>query len=195
MDVDRIQALVLTHLHGDHASGVEGLAFYFRYVLGRKLPVITHPTVEAKLWNHYLAGSMEWSLQEAGQPPVQRQQDEFIEWIPIAENQSLRYGPFTLQCRPTIHNIPTIALKIQAAGRTLGYSADTAFDASLLDWLSPTDAIIHEASGGFMHTSYETLLALPIALRAKIRLIHYPDNFNVESSAIEPLRQGKIYQL
>src|SRR5438105_2610969 len=66
LDVDRIQAVVLTHLHGDHASGVEGLAFYYRYVLGRKLPVITHPDVEALLWNKYLAGSMEWALQEVG---------------------------------------------------------------------------------------------------------------------------------
>jgi hypothetical protein len=195
MDVDRIQALVLTHLHGDHASGIEGLAFYFRYVLGRKLPVITHAAVEAKLWSQYLAGSMEWSLQEAGQPPVQRAYTDFIDWIPIVENQTLRHGPFQLQCRPTIHNIPTIALKIAAAGRTLGYSADTAFDSSLIDWLSPADSIIHEASGGFMHTPYETLLALPKNVRAKMSLIHYPDNFDVEAATIEPLRQGKIYQL
>src|SRR6202035_5619259 len=59
MDVDRIEALALTHLHADHASGVEGLAFYFRYVLGRKLPIITHPEVAEQLWSKHLAGSME----------------------------------------------------------------------------------------------------------------------------------------
>ncbi len=195
MDVDKIDAMVLTHLHGDHASGVEGLAFYFRYVLGRTLPIITHPTVAVPLWAKHLAGSMEWSVQEPGQPPVFRTADEFLEVIPLEENRTLKYGPFTLTCRPTIHNIPTIALKVQAAGRTLGYSADTAFDPSLIDWLAPADLIIHEASGGFMHTPYEDLLTLPPALRQKMLLTHYPDTFDVEASAIEPSAQGRIYEV
>jgi ribonuclease BN (tRNA processing enzyme) len=195
IDVDGIDGLVLTHLHGDHASGVEGLAFYYRFVLGRKLPVITHPDVEAKLWGQYLSGSMEWSRQADGLPPAQRQQSDFIDWIPIVETQTLRHGPFTLECRPTIHNIPTIALRIGAAGRTLGYSADTIFDPALIDWLASADAIVHEASGGFMHTPYESLLALPKQTRAKMRIVHYPDTFDVAKSQIEALRQGRLYQL
>src|SRR4029077_11384030 len=92
MDVDQLQALVLTHLHGDHASGVEGLAFYFRYVLGRKLPVITHPDIAAHLWTKHLAGSMEWSLQEVREPPIHHTADEFLEIIPLVENQTLLQG-------------------------------------------------------------------------------------------------------
>jgi ribonuclease BN (tRNA processing enzyme) len=193
MDVDRIGALILTHLHGDHASGVEGLAFYFRYVLGRRLPVITHPEIAAQLWCKHLAGGMEWSLQEAHKPPVQRMPDEFVEIIPLAESETLRWGPFSLSCRKTIHNIPTIALMVRAAGRTLGYSADTAYDPSLIDWLAPADLIVHEACGGFMHTPYEDLLTLSPELRAKMLILHYPDTFDVEASAIEPIRQGKMY--
>ncbi len=195
LDVDAIQALVLTHLHGDHASGVEGLAFYFRYVLGRKLPVITHPEVAASLWSKHLAGGMEWSVQEAGQPPVHRLSEEFLDIIPLDENQTLVQGPFRLRCRKTIHNIPTIALMIQAAGRSLGFSADTAYDPSLIDWLAGADFVVHEACGGFMHTPYEALLELPEDLRAKMRIFHYPDNFDVDGSALEPLRQGKIYPI
>jgi ribonuclease BN (tRNA processing enzyme) len=195
MDVDRIDALVLTHLHGDHASGVEGLAFYFRYVLGRKLPVITHPEIAERLWSKHLAGSMEWSLQEVGQPPSQRARDDFLEITLLEENQTLLQGPFDLSCRKTIHNIPTVAFKIRAAGRTLGYSADTAFDPSLVDWLSAADLVVHEASGGFMHTPYESLAALPADLRAKMLILHYPDTFDLDVSVIEPMRQGRIYQV
>src|SRR5437764_13310970 len=89
MDVDRMGALVLTHLHGDHASGVEGLAFYFRYILGRKLRVITHPDVAASLWDRHLAAGMEFSLQEPGRPPVQRRLSDFLEVTLIEEQQSL----------------------------------------------------------------------------------------------------------
>jgi phosphoribosyl 1,2-cyclic phosphodiesterase len=195
LDVDRLGALVLTHLHGDHASGVEGLAFYFRYVLGRKLPVITHPDIAAHLWTKHLAGSMEWSLQTVHEPPIRHTADEFLDIIPLVESQALAQGPFSLSCRKTIHNIPTIALIIRAAGRTLGYSADTAYDPSLIDWLSPADLIVHEACGRFMHTPYESLLALPQELRAKMRILHCPDSFDVGTSAIEALRQGEIYNV
>jgi ribonuclease BN (tRNA processing enzyme) len=195
MDVDRIEAIILTHLHGDHASGVEGLAFYFHYILGRKLPLITHPDVAALLWNKHLAGSMEWSVQHAHEAPIHRTLDDFIELRLLEENQTLVHGPFSLQCRKTIHNIPTISLKIEAAGRTLGYSADTAFDPTLIDWLACADRIVHEASGSFMHTPYESLLTLPQEVRRKMFILHYPDTFNVEASALEAMRQGKIYEI
>jgi len=118
MDVDQIQAVVLTHLHGDHASGVEGLAFYFRYVLGRKLPVITHPDVAAN------RGANTWPAHGVvppgrQQPPVLRSQDEFLEVIPLEENKrsSRPLQPFAA-ARPstTFHH----RLTIHAAGRTLG---------------------------------------------------------------------------
>jgi ribonuclease BN (tRNA processing enzyme) len=195
MDVDQLQALVLTHLHGDHASGVEGLAFYFRYVLGRKLPLITHPDVAAALWTKHLAGSMEWSLQQAHQAPAHRTLEDFIELIPLEENHSLRQGPFELTCRKTLHNIPTVAYTIQAEGRTLGHSADTAFDPLLIDWLAGADLIVHEACGGFMHTAYDDLLTLPDRVRQKMRILHFPDTFDVTASQIEPLHQGRIYSI
>ena len=195
MDVDRIDALVLTHLHGDHASGVEGLAFYFRYVLGRKLTVITHPDVADRLWSKHLAGGMEWSFQGVGQPPIQHTQDDFLEFILLEENQTVVQGPFAISGRKTIHSISTMAFKIHAAGRTLGYSADTAFDPSLVAWLAAADLVVHEAGAGFMHTPYESLAALPADLRAKMLILHYPDTFDREASVIEPMRQGKIYHV
>jgi ribonuclease BN (tRNA processing enzyme) len=195
MDIDQLQGLVLTHLHGDHASGVEGLAFYFRYVLGRKLPIITHPDVAAALWSKHLAGSMEWSLQQVDRAPTRRTMDDFIDLLSLEENQSLRQGPFELACRKTIHNISTVAYKIQAEGHTLGHSADTAFDLTLIEWLASADLIVHEACGGFMHTAYEDLLTLPQNVREKMRILHYPDTFDVTASLIEPLHQGMIYPI
>jgi ribonuclease BN (tRNA processing enzyme) len=195
LDVDQIGGLVLTHLHGDHASGVEGLAFYFYYVLGRRLRLITHPNVAESLWTKHLAGSMEWSVQEIDRPPAHRMVDDFLDIALLEENQTVLQGPFRLSCRKAIHNIPTIALKIEAAGRTLGYSADTAYDPSLIEWLGGADLIVHEACGGFMHTPYEALLALPEELRAKMLILHYPDTFDTKASAIEPMQQGRIYRV
>ena len=94
----------------------------------------------------------------------------------------------------TIHHIPTTAFRISAGGRTLGYSADTAWDPSLIEWLGAADLVFHETNHG-VHTPYEKLAALPAATRAKMRLIHYPDEFALAESAIEPLIEGRFYEV
>ena len=99
---------------------------------------------------------------------------------------------FAIECQKTIHHIPTTAFRIRAGGRCLGYSADTAFDPGLIEWLSAADLVVHETNLG-VHTPYERLAALPEALRARMRLIHYPDDFDTKVSVIEALRQGQRY--
>jgi hypothetical protein len=39
------------------------------------------------------------------------------------------------------------------------------------------------------------LAALPESLRSRMRLTHYPDDFDADSSVIESLRQGRIYEV
>ncbi len=194
LDAGNVSAVVLTHLHGDHASGLEIFAFYFHYALGgRRLPLLAHPSVSERLWSGHLAASMEWSISAAGQPPERREFDHFFDLLPLNDAKPLQFGPFTIECRPTVHSIPTTALRIRAADRCLGYSADTAHDPELIKWLEPADLIIHETGGAGLHTPYEKLAALPAELRAKMRLIHYPDDFDVKNSQIEPLQQARFY--
>ncbi|HSP80145.1 MAG TPA: ribonuclease Z, partial [Myxococcaceae bacterium] len=91
-------------------------------------------------------------------------------------------------------HLPTTALRIRAGGRCLGYSADTAYDEALISWLAQADLVVHETNYG-VHTPYEKLAALPSELRAKMRLIHYPDDFAFHTSSIEPLGQGRRYSV
>ena len=94
--------------------------------------------------------------------------------------------------------MPTYALRITAGGRVLGFSADTAHDPGLIEWLSAADLIVHEATTmahSGVHTPYRKLAALPESLRSKMRLTHLPDDFDADSSAIEPLREGRVYEV
>src|SRR5262249_3539197 len=196
LDVGQFSGLVLTHLHADHSSGVEGLAFYARYLLRDRRPaLLAHPDVLARLWDHHLAGSMEWSIPAAGQPANQRRLADFSDARPLDEAGPVQLGPFAVECRRTIHSIPTFALRIRAGGRCVGCSADTAFDPNLIQWLAAADLIVHETGGGSLHTPYERLAAQPEELRARMRLIHYPDDFDAERSVIEPLHQGALYEI
>jgi ribonuclease BN (tRNA processing enzyme) len=49
VDVGDIDAVILTHLHADHASGVEGFAWFCRFVLGRPMRLFAHEAVLAGL--------------------------------------------------------------------------------------------------------------------------------------------------
>jgi ribonuclease BN (tRNA processing enzyme) len=181
IDVPDIHAVVLTHLHADHSSGVEGFGYYAYFTLGRRAHLVAHPAVSERLWPAHLAAGMEQIVERPGEAPHHMGFDDYFALTP-------------LDLAAPVHPVPTTALRISAAGRTLGYSADTAFDPALIDWLSACDLIIHETQGCYdegIHTPYERLADLPMALRDRIRLIHYPDDFDPATSSIPVLRQGE----
>jgi ribonuclease BN (tRNA processing enzyme) len=198
LDLDRVRGVALSHLHADHCSGLEDYGFYCYYVLGRRGLVAVHPDVSARLWNGLLAGGMaECRLPDNG-PLIQRQLTDFFEILPLSTERPVALGPFSIECRPTIHPIPTTAFRIAVAGRTVAFSADTAFDPTLIDWLAAADLIVHEANdddGSTAHTPYTQLTHLPDSLRRRMRLIHYSDAFDLAASVIEPLHQGRCYPL
>ena len=130
--------------------------------------------------------------------PIQKQLTDYFELIDLDTSRPVSFGPFSIECRRTIHGVPTFALRINVGGRILGFSADTAYDPGLIEWLSAADLIIHEVTSLVhtgVHTPYEKLAALPESVRSKMRLTHYPDDFDVASSIIEPLREGGRYEV
>ncbi len=193
LDAAAVQAVVLTHLHADHASGLEGFAFYNHFVLNRRLRLVAHPAVSEHLWSGSLSGGMQRARQEPGKPDIERRFEDFFDLHAVTEGQAVTSGPFTVSVCLGTHSLPTTAIFVEAAGRKFGYSADTAYDPRLIEWLSRADLIVHEANGGFPHTPYQRLAELPVALRQKMRLIHYPDGFDPPGREIELLRQGQSY--
>jgi len=194
LDVGSFEAAVVTHLHADHSSGLEGFGYFAHFVLRNKATLLAHPLVLADLWPGHLEAGMKQLLPSPEAAPVAMGLADYFHLRSLDEQAPVQVGPFQIECRRTIHHIPTVALRIRAGGRCLGYSADTAFDPSLIEWLSGADLIIHETNLG-VHTPYERLAALPDALKSKMRLIHYTDFFDTTQSAIEPLRQGRLYDV
>jgi ribonuclease BN (tRNA processing enzyme) len=198
LDLDRIHAVAVSHLHADHCCGLEDFGYYSFFALDRRAKLLMHPDASARLWDGLLAAGMELVQAKPDAQPVRKQLGDYFELIDLNPVQPVKCGPFSVECRRTIHSVPTFAFRIAVGGRTLGYSADTAYDPSLIDWLADADLIVHEATTLIhtnVHTPYEKLAALPASLRSKMRLTHYPDDFDVACSVIEPLRQGRIYKV
>lgn len=188
LDLAAIDAVVLTHLHSDHSSGVEGLGFYARYVLGTRPRIAAHARVAERLWER-LAPGMDQNDEARPQSLA-----DYFDLTTLDDARPARIGPFEIACRRTRHHVPTFALRVTAGGRTLALSSDTPYDPALIDWLAPADLILHETGDG-IHASYGRLAALPAPLRQRMRLIHFADDFVPENGAIEPLVQGRLYRL
>jgi ribonuclease BN (tRNA processing enzyme) len=198
LDLDHIGAVAVSHLHADHCSGLEDYGYYSHYALRRRARILMHPAASARLWDGLLAAGMGLVQDQPDGPRVVKRLDDFFDLVALSDTDMVESGPFSIECRSTIHPIPTTAFRVRAGGRTLGYSADTAFDPTLIDWLASADLIVHETTTyneSAVHTPYERLAALPAALREKMRLIHYPDDFDHAASVIEPLHQGRFYSV
>ena len=190
--LERVDAVVLTHLHADHASGLEGYGYFSHFALGRKARIAAHPAVIARAWDGHLAAGMERLETPSGL--TTKGFDDYFEHLPLELDRAATIGPFSIECRGTHHHVPTTALRIRAGGRCLGLSADTSFDPKLIAWLAEADLVVHETNLG-THTPYESLARLDAELRAKMRLVHFPDGFDVAGSVIECLEQGRAYEV
>ncbi|MEM6558811.1 MAG: MBL fold metallo-hydrolase [Myxococcota bacterium] len=188
-DLNDIDDFLITHVHGDHMNGLEAVAFYKRFVQGRRLRLYSAPEVRASMWDERLKGSMAtlWDGERLNTMSF----DDYFDFEPLAWESSTMIGPFSIRTRRTKHHVPTSALLIEAGGVALGYSSDTAFDSTLIDFLSQADLIIHETNLGPSHTSLAQLLELPDTIRHKLRLVHYPDVFDPNTSPIPALREGQ----
>lgn len=196
--VDNIDHLLLTHLHGDHCGGAEAYLYMRRFLCDRKPLLLGAAEVLDPLWPTRLSGGMsELLLAPTSDGP--RRQLTLADYCDRRDLEAgvTRLGPLRIERRFTIHHIPTTALRISIEGRArplLGYSADTAFDPELIEWLGEAELIIHETNFG-VHTPLPSLLTLPEALRARMRLIHYPDLLDPDTAPITCLREGQALEL
>ena len=198
LDLDRVVGVAITHLHADHASGLEDFAYFNYFLLKRRPTWLAHPDVSAHLWDGLLSAGMGRTRLMPEGTSTRRKLGDYVDLIPLSTSKPVEFGPYSIECRPTRHSIPTTAFRIKVAGRTFAFSADTAHDTALIEWLGPADLIVHEATTleeSPVHTPYARLAALPEDLRIKMRLSHLPDDFDAASSAIETLQEGRCYRV
>lgn len=196
VDVSMIDDVILTHLHGDHCNGLEsfGFAKLVNRLMGKSkvMPRLwTHPGAAARVWER-LAPAMDAPLTKGGRRSELR---DFFDLRVIEPNMTHMIQGLAVECRYTIHPIPTMGLRLSDGKASLGWSGDTVFEQAHIDWLSGCDVIVHEANLGPVHTNIETLNGLPDHIRRKMRITHIVDNFDTNSTDIRPLVEGELIEI
>jgi ribonuclease BN (tRNA processing enzyme) len=135
IDVRDVDAVYLTHLHADHC--IDLVAYYYarRY----------HPAGMLPSLPVYAPVGASFRIQAAfEEPPV----DGFLEVYDFREGgaQTLEIGPFTVTAVVVEHPIECHGLRIEAGGRTLVYSGDTAACPQLVELARDADVFLCEAS-------------------------------------------------
>ena len=141
MDPLAIEAIVLSHLHGDHFGGLPFFILDAQFVSKRTAPltIAGPPGTEIRVTQ-----AME-TFFPGSSTVARRFETRFVE-MPVAVSSSV--GP--VQVRPTevIHGsgAPAYALRIEAPDGVVGYSGDTEWTDVLYDVAQGADLFICEAS-------------------------------------------------
>jgi ribonuclease BN (tRNA processing enzyme) len=126
LDPALVAALVLTHRHPDHWTDLHSLVTHARFALHREsIPVYAPADLPDRTG---LARS-----------PV-------LDWRRVGHGGSARIGALDLSFHRTDHGVETLAVRIDGAGRSLGYSADSGPGWSLAELGIGLDLVLCEAS-------------------------------------------------
>jgi len=100
-----VDAVVLSHEHPDHWSDIEGFRVACAYVIERVgVPVYAPAGLRRRLYSDF---------------------EQVFEWHEVSDGDGVAIGALSFRFARTDHGPTTLAMRIDAGGRSLGYTADT----------------------------------------------------------------------
>lgn len=130
IDLAEIDAIIVSHEHPDHWTELPSLYHAYRFGLGR-----THVPLFGTAGTRRL---LDGAVSEATAYT--------FDWTTIDASSEVEIGDLSFRFSLTDHPVETLAIRAEAAGRSIAYSADTGPDWSPERFAAPIDVLVYEAS-------------------------------------------------
>jgi ribonuclease BN (tRNA processing enzyme) len=177
VNLDEIDAIFITHLHGDHCGGVEFLGFKTLFYQNSKKKLISTKEILKKGWKNMWSGTMQFTNKG-----IKQLNDYF--YVEHLKKDYFIFDDikFILKSNKHIYTknyqLPSYGLIFKNKKRVY-ISGDTIFQEDFLNSLTEYDYIFHEVvfkKRSDVHTTFKHLKTLKKDIRKKIWLYHYTLN-------------------
>jgi len=200
VELDHVDAVLLSHLHADHCLDLCGYYVVRKYGAGAPWPPI--PVYGPEGTADRMARAYDLELE-----PGMREEFEFHTF----PDGPFTVGPFAVRTARVAHPVPAYAIRLEADGSVLAYSGDTGACDALVDLADRADLMLCEASFVEAHDNPPSLhltgrQAGEHAVRAGVRrlvLTHIPPHIDgkqvvreaesVFSGELDVARAGATY--
>lgn len=146
VDVGDVDAVILTHSHVDHYSDVLSFSVARQYYLSQPKVPVYGPADLMQLLND---------------------REEHVLTNDVADGEEIMLGDITATFSATSHSVPTLGVRLESGGRSLGYSSDTGPEWALSSLGEGLDLALVEATYLKDHEGAPHLSARQAALTAK----------------------------
>lgn len=128
-----IDAVLLSHLHVDHFADLYGLYYARRFQPGGPLPLPVYAP----------SGSQAFIAQLLPDDDIF---PTVCRFHVAAAGQTLQLGPLTVQLFAAYHPVETLASRVEAGGKVLAYSGDSAATPAMVDCARDADLFVCDAT-------------------------------------------------
>ncbi|RHW43143.1 MBL fold metallo-hydrolase [Neobacillus notoginsengisoli] len=128
---EELDAVILSHYHPDHVADI-GVLYHARLIQGflkGKLPVLP-------IYGH---GEDEGEFKKLTH-------DGVTNGFAYEPNVPLQIGPFDITFLKTVHPVPCYAMRFEAGGKSLVYTADTAFNEEFIPFSKNAEVLLAECN-------------------------------------------------